>query len=273
MMNKFSARWLLIAALMLTVSVGQTVAQNEVSIPVPPTPVLQGTPEPLVELLNGLHIENQHTSELLDEPKLSIEVDKPILTGAEGEVVDNFNALVDQIIEDTAGSFKDEVIQYATDPADLPPEIADLGSFIGVSYRIFNPTESVLSLWFGVNWYSAGAAHPNSYSRTLNYDLATGTQLTLADLFQPDSTYLETLSAYAIQELTTRGTLFFPEGAEPTDINYQNWNILPEGLLITFDDYQVAPHAAGPQQFTVPYLELVDIIDPDGVLGPLATRG
>jgi hypothetical protein len=48
--------------------------------------------------------------------------------------------------------------------------------------------------------------------------------------------------------------------------NYRNWNITPDGLMITFDEYQVAPYAAGPQTVTVPYSELRGLINPEGVL-------
>jgi len=39
-----------------------------------------------------------------------------------------------------------------------------------------------------------------------------------------------------------------------------------QGLLITFDTYQVAPGAAGPQKIVVPYSELTAVIDPQGPL-------
>jgi hypothetical protein len=44
--------------------------------------------------------------------------------------------------------------------------------------------------------------------------------------------------------------------------------ITKKGLWITFDPYQVAAYAAGPQTVLVPYSALKDIIKPDG---PVAT--
>lgn len=266
-MHKLSTRLTAISlmALLLMLIVGSpTAAQNDV-------PAATATPNFPITLKEGLTLDNKHTSETLDQPKLSIEVDEPVLSG-DAALVDPFNTAADKIVEDTAGSFKSDTLTYQTGN-DLPPEIAALGSYMDVGYQFFTPTESLLSISFGVDWYSAGAAHPNSYSRTLNYDLDSGTVLALADLFKPDTQFLEALSAYSIQVLTEKGTLLFPDGAQPTDDNYKNWNLTPDGLLITFDDYQVAPHAAGPQQVVVPYAQLTDLIDPDGVLGPLVTRG
>jgi len=58
----------------------------------------------------------------------------------------------------------------------------------------------------------------------------------------------------------------FTDGANPTVENYRNWNITPEGLMITFDTYQVAPGAAGPQVVVVPYGQISAVIDPQGAL-------
>ena len=37
--------------------------------------------------------------------------------------------------------------------------------------------------------------------------------------------------------------------------------------MITFDTYQVAPGAAGPQIVNVPYDQIQDLINPQGVFG------
>ena len=46
----------------------------------------------------------------------------------------------------------------------------------------------------------------------------------------------------------------------------RNWDAIA-GLLITFDEYQVAPYVFGQQTETVPYSELKSMIDPHGPLG------
>ncbi|MEO8610496.1 MAG: RsiV family protein [Chloroflexota bacterium] len=267
-MHKLSTRLTVIGlmALFLALAVGGQVAAQGDTVP-----AATAVPNFPITLKEGLTLDNEHSSETIETPKLTIEVDKPVLKG-DAALVDAFNTAADKIIEDTAGSFKSDTLTYQTG-SDLPPDIAALGSYIGVGYQFFTPTDSLLSISFGVNWYSAGAAHPNSYSRTLNYNLTAGKVLALADLFKSDAQYLEAVSAYSIKVLTEKGTLMFPDGAQATDDNYKNWNLTPDGLLITFDDYQVAPHVAGPQQVVIPYAELTDLIDPDGVLGPLVTRG
>ncbi len=61
----------------------------------------------------------------------------------------------------------------------------------------------------------------------------------------------------------------FELGATAAVQNYRNWNITPNGLMITFDEYQVAPYAAGPQTVVIPYKALGQILEPDGPLASL----
>ena len=91
----------------------------------------------------------------------------------------------------------------------------------------------------------------------------------MGELFPADTDYLAAISRYCIAELSKRDIGFyggFQQGAEPTPDNYRNWNITSDGLLINFDEYQVAPYAAGPQTVTVPYSALSAFINPDGPL-------
>jgi hypothetical protein len=60
------------------------------------------------------------------------------------------------------------------------------------------------------------------------------------------------------------------DGAGPRSDNYGAWTITRKGLWITFDPYQVAPYAAGPQHVLVLYSALKPIVKPDGPIGNLA---
>src|SRR5262249_43835062 len=125
-----------------------------------------------------------------------------------------------------------------------------------------------LSIKFQTEGYLAGAAHPYHMVYVLNYDLEHGQDIALSDLFLPNANYLETISNYCAAQLATRDIDFkdFSQGADPKPENYKNWNISSDGLLITFDEYQVAPYSAGPQTVSVPYSELKALIDPNGPL-------
>ena len=140
---------------------------------------------------------------------------------------------------------------------------------IGAEQIVISAGHDVLSLMF-VNFFYLGGAHPGSYHWSVNYDFSTGQELTLGDLFIPGSPYLERISEYCIPELTEKLEFdIWEEGAVPTPENYQVWALTSEGVLIIFDEYQVAPYAAGPQQVIVPFEILIDIIHPNGPVSQL----
>jgi hypothetical protein len=151
----------------------------------------------------------------------------------------------------------------------MPPAPLTNGSYFDTQYALVYQSNGLWALKFSFSGYADGATHPFHYSMTFNYDLEQGRELALGDLFAADTGYLKAISSFCIAELTRRDIGFyggFEHGAEPNDANYRNWNITFDGILITFDEYQVAPYAAGPQSITVPFSELKSIINPQGPL-------
>lgn len=125
----------------------------------------------------------------------------------------------------------------------------------------------IWSFKFDVMYYTAGAARPAGEIITVNYDLDQGREIALGDLFLTDSNYLDLIANYCIAELKNQhGELFDPFGAEPKTQNYEDWNIIADGLLITFEQGEVLPAVAPAQTVLVPYNELRAIIDPQGPL-------
>ena len=149
-----------------------------------------------------------------------------------------------------------------------------MGSDINIEYVVAIAKDDLISIEFTVSSYSAGAAHPNSFTEVVNFDLKNGKLLKLADLFQPGAKYLQTLATYcdsgahqASKDEGPDGMLdeaWIERGAAADLMNYDNWTITQKGLGITFDPYQVAAYAAGPQHVVAPYSALQGIIKADG---------
>ena len=96
-------------------------------------------------------------------------------------------------------------------------------------------------------------AHPNAYYRTFTFDLSTGAELTLGDLFT-DSAYLQTLSARARTDIpaivraksgTDPDLEYLASGTMPEAANFQNWYIDGASLVLVFPPYQIGPYALG----------------------------
>jgi hypothetical protein len=136
---------------------------------------------------------------------------------------------------------------------------------------VFQGGRGLLAVMFEVVGYFGGA-HPGSRHVPLNFDLSEGRPLALADLFRPEADYLGAIAGYSIQELGENPEILFTdfEQAAAAPENYQVWAITPQGILVIFEEYQVAPYAAGPQFVVVPYSVLETLLDPAGPLGDFA---
>lgn len=143
------------------------------------------------------------------------------------------------------------------------------------SYDAWIAAERVLSVEATVSTYGAGAAHPSHHTWTLVWDLEAGAELELEDLFRAQSAWLDTLSRRAVDTLVRERLDMSDEewirsGAGPEPENFSAWTVVPGGIRIVFDPYQVAAYAAGPQVVVVPWASLASVLAPDG---PVATPG
>jgi len=232
-----------------------------------------------IEFSNGVEIGSRQIKEKNKKLKYEINIVYPQLTGSVDPNFEKFNQTVRSLMIKKVSDFKKEMTPSADEPAlDLPDETPSesLGSDINTGYTVALAKDDLVSIEFTVSSYSAGAAHPNSYTEVVNFDLKNGKLLKLADLFQPGSKYLQTLATYCIQALkkqakeagdTMPDEDWIKRGAAAELTNYDNWTITRKGLGITFDPYQVASYAAGPQYVLAPYAALKEIIKPDGPLG------
>jgi hypothetical protein len=144
-----------------------------------------------------------------------------------------------------------------------------------VSFAVHLLTETLVATEFSIMTYGAGAAHPNSHTRTLNFRRHPTLELDLTDVVDPSSDYLRALSQYCIAELqrtrsSQEGLGVFDEnwlskGAGPNHDNFSKWVFIPGGIRVVFDPYQVDCYAAGRHEVDVPLVVLKPILRPDFV--------
>lgn len=206
--------------------------------------------------------------------KLMYEIDAryPQLTGGSNPNFEKFNQLVRAAVTKKVAAFKKDM---APEEGEEPRPEGSMGSDLNVSYEVALAQDDLISVEFSIGSYYQGAAHPNTFSEVVNYDLKNGKELKLADLFKPGAKYLQALANYCIADLKKqkdRGLLDeeIEKGASANAKNYQSWTITRKGLGINFDAYQVGPYAAGPQFVLVPYSNLKDLINPEGPVGQFA---
>ncbi len=229
-----------------------------------------------IEFSTGVEIVAKRIKENNKKLKYEIDAVYPQLTGSGSANYEKFNQTIRGVVTKKVAAFKTD---QAPSPDDPPPtELESLGSDLNVAYTIALAKDDLISVVLEVSDYEAGAAHPNSYSEVMNFDLKNGKLLKLADLFQPGSKYLQAISAYSIADLKKQGKQgqdsmledddWIQRGAGPDAENYGNWTIGKKGVGIIFDPYQVASYAAGPQHVLVPFSALKGLIKTDGPLAP-----
>ncbi len=210
--------------------------------------------------------ESSSKTDATDPVTYTIELNVPVLRASDPADAPTaaFNAVVQAAVDEMTTAFVTDLEQYPPDPAFT----GGTTSFFQIGATRFTLGARIVSVRLDVGGYVAGAAHPYSFSRTINFDLQANRELHLSDLFTPGVDYLKLISDFCIVELQkTDFFAGFESGADPTDLNYKNWNLTAEGLLINFDPYQVGPYAAGPQQIMVPYATLGEWLDHAGPAG------
>lgn len=212
----------------------------------------------------GTKITSQKINKENAKPKYSVEIEYPQIEGSSSSGVKSFNQTIRSWATKQAADFSKDA---ASNDADSSPD--DMGSDLSIGYEVSYASPTLISIIFSVSNYSAGAAHPNHFTATVNYSLAAGKELKLADLFRPGAAYLPVLSRYCIARLKKRlgpesDADWINKGAAPDANNYLSWNLTGKMLVVTFDPYQVAAYAAGDQVVRLRYSLLKDILRTDG---------
>jgi hypothetical protein len=211
------------------------------------------TPQPVLPVLGSKSIQEKNT-----QASYTISGEYMVMQG-DPAVAGPFNLAMDNFIQQTVSGFKQDVLQAAN-----TSQIS--GSDLEIHFSPTLISGRTVSIIYMVYVYYAGAAHPNSYSVSFNYDISQKRMLELKDLFNAGADYLDPIANYCGTELKkSLGDAYFEDGALPKDENYKNWNLLLDGLQISFDPYQVGPYAVGPQKVLVPMDVLKEILLPDGL--------
>lgn len=196
------------------------------------------------------------------EKRLSIKFEYPEFKDIKNADVINKN--IRTTVDNSITEFKKQTEE--TDFSNLPKEFINAKI---AEYEISLQTDKVLSILIINSDMYAGAAHPNNYNTTLNYNLDSGLELKITDLFKSGSSFLEDLSKLAKVDLQNQykkvglentGEMI-AEGASPKLENFSKFTLAKDFLNIIFDPYQVGPYAAGTRVVRIPYSEIRDKLD------------
>ena len=206
---------------------------------------------------------------------LTVEVTYPTVPTVPGvtQEIKQTNESLKKLVDEKIAEFEKEAVDNTNAELEIPKEVH---STITGGPSVEEQNDRYVSIFMGMEWYLRGAAHPSHTIDTYIYDYKNKTLLKVSDLFKQGSNYLTVLSGLSKEDLLSQskqgdmGYVYNEEmvsdGTVPSVDNFSR--ILPtkDGLVVYFNEYQVAPYAAGPQQVVIPYSKLKDIIATEGVL-------
>lgn len=191
-----------------------------------------------------------------DNGNTAAKIDVPQVEGG-GELNDAIKSYTDAIIAEYK---RDAAVteEYAADP-DAPDALTNHYA-VDLSYTVVTDTEKLFALRFDKSIVMASGTES---VMIYNLDKATGKILTLADLFQPDSGYLDVLTKNIQEQMQARmdadENVHYWLNDEVTDWNFTALSpdvafyVNEDGLLtIVFNEGDVAPMYMGVTEFTIP---------------------
>lgn len=130
------------------------------------------------------------------------------------------------------------------------------------NYTVSRPSPAAVSITYEV-WTYTGGAHGNRDIITLNFDTEHGEYLALENIFADTEQALELMSTYCYSVLSAElgtdssGTML-KSGTSPDTENFSALTLLPAGVIVHFQPYQVAPWSSGPQKVSMSLEDLAD---------------
>jgi peptidoglycan-N-acetylglucosamine deacetylase len=155
--------------------------------------------------------------------------------------VASIDALITREVEEAISAFK----AY---PAN-PPESAVPKNEMAIDFNGVYTGSDFISVEMMVSEYTGGA-HPNSVIYGITIDRASGKELTLDGALALLGKSLSAVAAESLAKLRADlgEDMLFPEGAAARPENYSVFIVSENDVTFIFNNYQVAPYAAGPQR-------------------------
>jgi len=143
---------------------------------------------------------------------------------------------------------------YAEENPDIP--FRPFEAFLGCT--ITYNENCMLSLYFDAYQFTGGA-HGNTTRTSDTWDLGCGRRVTMARFFEPGAMYKAYVIGAVNEQISAQiaaGDGMYFDDYETNVARYFNVNsfyLVPEGLVVYYQQYQIAPYASGIPEFLLPF--------------------
>ncbi|MDP4094655.1 MAG: DUF4163 domain-containing protein [Bacillota bacterium] len=191
---------------------------------------------------------------------LQVTLQYPQISGLDNaDVQKNLNSSFKQFAQDAKAEGMKYVDQNAADGYYPSTSHKDETYF---DYRIKYNQNNILSVVF-LDYQYTGGAHGSTIQSSHTYDLKTGNEYKMKDLFQDKVDYVSAINKSVkdtMQENNLTDVQLTPFETISTD---QDFYISNNCVVVYFQEYEYFPYAAGIQEFATDYLQLKDILKPE----------
>ncbi|EKM0526239.1 TIR domain-containing protein [Cronobacter turicensis] len=153
-------------------------------------------------------------------------------------------------------------------------------SYYNEMYYIAYCNKNVISILHNVDWYGAGAAHPNSHFAVSNFvvtDNDYAYKFSLSELFIR-GTHLDAIKKIKEKLMSDAPRVFWERtGQKPDDTSLAEmvkgilesrldiFTIHDSGLTFHFRPYEIQCYALGSWELSISYYDVIDFLDRDGI--------
>lgn len=166
------------------------------------------------------------------------------------------NQAIESFIQGQIKDFKQNMKEYPLSPLQFYT--------LDISYQTYT-YKNYITYVFEI-FLDTGGAHPNTYIHTISYNKKTDQIVTINTLIKEQPNILETLSKESRAKLMTSDKFkeaniedikdMIIEGTNAVEKNFRNFAFSKDGLILFFENYQVAPYVYGSFEVTIPYSTL-----------------
>lgn len=291
-MKKKSIALLMATAITMTGCVGTNTNQNhmnsdkdtKVTADVNPTASAEDTLEPVVttEVMASDMPQEENDTYQLRYPQVKFNTEYKDYSTDDGEdillyywftdfeiVGDEYPELsksVSQFNEVHHKTCKKECKEYLAEAKEMH-ELEPEGSPYSISHNaeVERSDQAIFSTSYCTELYRGGA-HGGSVCGGATFDTKTGKKLNLKDVITDMDAYEQMAVPFVTEQVEEfYGELLFPEYEETIKktINKPNWMLTNYGLKFIYNEYELAPYAAGMIDVQIPYSKLADLIKPE----------
>lgn len=183
---------------------------------------------------------------------ISVNIDLPVVSG----INSNAQKLINDRIQDEINSSKSNVEKQAIEDGEQSKKSgSDIRKYNFTSkYKVTYNKNNILSIVLTIYQYTGGA-HGSTTEVAYNFDTNTGKIGVLEDFFGEDKDYRTKILKEIREDISKEPQNYFIETINNLNgIPYnQNFYLEDEDVVVYFDEYEIAPYAAGIPEFKIPY--------------------